>query len=184
MDRLLEVAWHAPTGANSRQVRFTVVDDRRKMARLRDEVMAGLGRLVRGNALPDRMARFTEFVRLWEQQGVDVLFRGAPHLLIASAPARVVSPLPDCLIALSTFDLLAQAHGIGTLWDGLAKWAISDLLPETRKTLGIPEDHVIGYVMVFGRPAVSYARTVQRGAPPIHRVAWQTAEVETIPSQN
>ena len=32
-----------------------------------------------------------------------------------------------------------------------------------RQLLGIPEDHLIGYVMVFGKPAVHYARTVQHG---------------------
>jgi len=170
LERLLQVAWHAPTGVNSRQVRFTVVDDREKLTALRDEVMAGLGRLVRDNALPPGMEFFANFVQLWEEKGVDTLFRGAPHLLVASTPRDLPSPLPDCLIALSYFELFAQANGVGTLWDGLAKWAINDLLPETRKTLGIPEDHLIGYAMVFGKPAVHYARTVQHGPAIIHRV--------------
>ena len=170
LQRLLEVAWHAPTGVNSRQVRFTVVDDRAKLARLRDEVMASLGRLVRENALPEGLGFFADFVRLWEEQGIDTLFRGAPHLLVASAPQAVVSPLQDCMIALSYFELYAQANGVGTVWDGLAKWAINDLVPETRRTLGIPPDHVIGYAMAFGRPAVHYARTVQHGPALISRV--------------
>lgn len=170
LQRLLEVAWHAPTGVNSRQVRFTVVDDREKLAKLRGEVMSGLARLVRDNALPEGMDFYAGFVQMWEEKGIDVLFRGAPHLLVASAPQSVPSPLPDCLIALSYFELFAQANGVGTLWDGLAKWAINDLLPETRQSLGIPDDHLIGYVMVFGKPAVHYARTVQHGPAIIHRV--------------
>lgn len=170
LQRLLEVAWHAPTGVNSRQVRFTVVDDRQKLSALRDEMMAGLARLVRENALPERLAYFASYVTLWEKEGVDTLFRGAPHLLIASAPQSVPTPLPDCLIALSYFELFAQANGVGTVWDGLARLAINDLLPETRQTLGIPEDHLIGYAMAFGMPAVRYARTVQQGPAIIHRV--------------
>jgi hypothetical protein len=140
------------------------------MARLRNEVMAGLARLVRAGALPEGKARFAEFVRLWEEEGVDVLFRGAPHLVVASVPATVATPLPDCLIALGTFDLLAQAHGLGTLWDGLATVAMQTLVPEVRETLDLPADHAIGYVMLFGRPAVSYARTAQRRGPLIHRL--------------
>lgn len=170
MQRLLEVAWHAPTGVNSRQVRFTVVDDREKLAKLRDEVMAGLARLVREGALPDGLAFFADFVQLWEEKGVDTLFRGAPHFLVASTPNDLPSPLPDCLIAMSYFELFAQANGVGTVWDGLAKWAINDLLPETRQTLGIPDNHLIGYAMAFGKPAVHYARTVQHGPAIIHRM--------------
>jgi nitroreductase/NAD-dependent dihydropyrimidine dehydrogenase PreA subunit len=169
LQRLLEVAWHAPTGINSRQVRFTVVDDREKLAGLRAEVMAGLGRLLRAGALPEGLEFFAGLIQLWEEQGVDTLFRGAPHLLIASAPRGVASPLPDCLIALSYFELFAQANGVGTVWDGLAKLAINDLLPETLKTLGIPEDHLVGYVMAFGYPAVHYPRAVQHGSALIHR---------------
>jgi len=30
-----------------------------------------------------------------------------------------------------------------------------------RQLLGIPEDHLTGYVMAFSKPAVHYARTVQ-----------------------
>jgi nitroreductase/NAD-dependent dihydropyrimidine dehydrogenase PreA subunit len=170
LQRLLEVAWHAPTGINSRQVLFTVVDDRAKLDRLRQELMAGLGRLVRDNALPEGLEFFADFVRLWEEQGIDTLFRGAPHLLLASAPRDVASPLPDCLIALSYFELYAQANGVGTVWDGLAKWAINDLVPESRRTLGIPEDHLVGYCMAFGRPAVHYPRTVQHGPPLVNRM--------------
>lgn len=171
LQRLLDVAWHAPTGVNSRDVLFTVIDDREKLAAVREEVMAGLGRLVREEQLPQGMEFFAGFVSLWEEKQVDILFRGAPHLLIASAPRQGACPLPDCLIALSYFELFAQSLGVGTVWNGLTKWAISDLLPETRQRLGIPEDHIIGYVMSFGRPAFRYQRTVQRGAARVNRVA-------------
>jgi nitroreductase/NAD-dependent dihydropyrimidine dehydrogenase PreA subunit len=168
--RLLEVAWHAPTGVNARNVMFTVVDDREKLSALRGNVMAGLGRLVRENSLPEDKAFFADFVHLWEEKQVDILFRGAPHLLIASAPLNGASPVPDCLIALSYFELFAQSLGVGTVWNGLVKWAINDLLPETRHRLGSPADHVIGYVMSFGKPAVHFARTVQHGSAIINVV--------------
>jgi nitroreductase/NAD-dependent dihydropyrimidine dehydrogenase PreA subunit len=171
LQRLLEVAWHAPTGINSRQVRFTVVDDRKKLAVLRDEVMAGLGQLVRSHALPERLGFFADFVRLWEDKGQDIIFRNAPHLLVASAPQEVASPQQDCLIALAYFELYAQSCGVGTVWNGLAKWAINDLLPQTRTRLGVPDDHLFGYAMAFGWPAHRYARTVQHGPALISRFA-------------
>lgn len=170
LERLLDVASHAPSGRNIRQVRFTVVDNRKKLIQLRDELMAGLSQKIRDGSLPQGLEFFTNLVRLWEEKQFDFLFRGAPHFLITSAPANVVTPIQDSLIALSYFDLFAQSVGVGTVWDGLAKWAINDVLPESRSRLGIPEDHVFGYAMAFGRPAVEYARTVQHGPAQVHRV--------------
>lgn len=167
--RLLDVAWHAPTGVNSRQVRFTVLDSREKTAEFRDAVMEGLGRLLRENALPEGTGYYANFVRIWEKHHIDLLFRGAPHLLITSAPKSVATPVQDCLIALSYFELFAQANGVGTVWNGLVHRIITDLLPETRILLGIPDDHVTGYSMVFGKPDVHFVRTVQHAPALIHR---------------
>lgn len=172
LQRMLDVAWHAPTGMNARDVLFTIVDDREKLARLREAVMGGLARLTRENKLPEGLEFFADFVRLWEEKGVDTLFRGAPHLLIASAPRQAASPVPDCLIALTYFELFAQSLGVGTVWNGLSKWAINDLLPEIRQSLGIPDEHVIGYAMSFGRPAFRFHRTVQHGSANINRVQF------------
>ena len=169
IQRLLDVVRHAPTGVNTQQVLFTVVDDREKMATLRFEVMAGLRELARTGGFHGRMSFFYDFVRMWEENSVDVIFREAPHLLITSAPKDAPCPVPDCLIALSYFELFAQSLGVGTLWCGLAKYALDDLLPHMRSRLGIPEDHVVGYAMLFGKPAVRYARTVPRGPVQVNR---------------
>jgi len=169
---LLNTAWQAPTGVNSRQVLFTLVDDKAIMATLRSEVMASLSRAVQAAALPPERQYFAGFVRMWEEEGIDIIFRGAPHLLIASAPAACPCPEQDCLIALSYFELLAQCHGLGTVWDGLAKWTIGELLPEFKERLAIPTDHRIGYMMVFGYPAVEYQRTVDHGPAKINRVVF------------
>ena len=133
LKRLLDVAWHSPTGRNTRQVRFTVIDERGKLEKFRDEVMTALGRKVRENALPEGREFFADIYRAWEEKGIDTLFRGAPHLLVASAPQNIATPIQDCLIALTTFELFAQTLGVGTVWDGLAKWVIDDLMPRASK---------------------------------------------------
>jgi len=83
------------------------------------------------------------------------------HFLVASAPQAVVTPTQDCLIALSYFELYARVNGVGTVWDGLATLAVTQLVPVARQWLGIPDDHVVGYCMAFGR----------RGQLPAHRAA-------------
>jgi nitroreductase/NAD-dependent dihydropyrimidine dehydrogenase PreA subunit len=167
---LLEVAWQAPTGKNARQVRFTLVDDKDKMAEFREKIYSGIERVAQENALPKKYAYFASVARQWREKQIDVILREAPHLLIATTPQTVTSPFADCMIALSTFDLYAQAHGVGTTWLGYLDWTLNLILPELKQDLGIPADHVYGYAMLFGKPAVKYARTVLHRNPIIHRI--------------
>lgn len=172
LQRLLDVSCHAPTGCNARQVHFTVVDDRKIMAELRRETMEGLARLSREGRMPPEREFFNGFVQAWEEEGIDNIYRGAPHLIVASAPRDCPTPDADCLIALSYFELFAQSLGIGTVWAGLAQWTFTELVPELCGKLGIPENHKIGYIMAFGMPEVHYYRTVQREPAKVARVAW------------
>jgi len=142
------------------------------MADLRRETMDGLARLMREGKLPLGRDYFNDCVRAWEEEGVDTIYRGAPHLIIASAPRDCPTPEADGLIALAYFELFAQSLGVGTVWNGLARWTFTELLPELRGKLGIPENHLICSVMAFGMPAVQYYRTVQRGPAQVARVSW------------
>jgi len=169
---LLEVASHAPSGFNTRQVLFTVIDDKQIMAKLRDKVIEGLDGLIQADALKKEQHSLKKSVQLWQQKKIDVLFRGAPHLLIASAPRDCSTPKEDCMIALTTFELYAQCLEIGTLWNGFAYGAINDLLPDIKQTLHIPSDHMIGYMMSFGYPAVKHHRTVHHGTAQMVTVDW------------
>ena len=83
-------------------------------------------------------------------------------MLLTSTPPGVPCPVQDAHIALTTFELLASAHGLGTLWDGMFMMALA-VCPELKETLRIPADHAIGYAMLFGRPDVQYHRPVKRG---------------------
>jgi nitroreductase/Pyruvate/2-oxoacid:ferredoxin oxidoreductase delta subunit len=170
IDKMLEVAWHAPSGHNDRQLLYTVVDDKAVIDGLRAEAFAGLEKLIAEKRLPAGMEMFVDIIEAWKASGKDILFRGAPHLLVVSALEESASPFQDCLIALTTFELYAQSCGVGTLWNGLATLTITELVPSLRQRLGIPENHRIGYVMGFGYPAIRYERTVDRGKPPVNRV--------------
>ena len=165
------IAWAAPTGSNRREVHFTLIDDVAAMDRFRNDLMKALADLDRAGGIPEAYARFGGYARAWEARRVDTLFRNAPHFLVATAPASIGSGVADCVIALTTFDLLAQASGLGTVWDGLARTVLEVLLPGLKARLGIPDDHVVGHAIAFGLPAIRYARTAQRGKPPVNRVA-------------
>jgi nitroreductase/ferredoxin len=164
IDELLDIANHAPTGVNSQAVLFTVVREGSVMKVLREEVMTELTKLKDDGKLPEGLVEqyIGMAVEVWQETGADIIFRGAPHLLITSAPKDAPCPVQDTHIALTTFQLMAHARGVGTLWDGMVMMALA-LIPGLASRLGIPEDHIVGYAMVFGEPAVEYHRTVQRG---------------------
>ena len=143
-------------------VRFTVIDERKKMERFRELAFDKLRVIISAKKLPRGLEFFEEIMKKWDEEKVDGIFRDAPHMIITSCPKECVTPQEDCVIALANFELLANCMGLGTLWVGLAKWLVANLAPELGRALNIPEDHVIGYAMLFGKPAVKFYRTVQR----------------------
>lgn len=169
IQHLLDVTAHAPTGMNSQQVLLTVIDDPKVMDRFRQTTYQELKKVVEAKKLPESMDFFAEYVPAFEA-GNDIMFRGAPHMLVTSSPQNAPSGETDSIIALTYFELLAQAQGLGTVWSGLVKWASALILPDIQARLGIPSDHRIGYFMVFGKPAMIYHRTVQRGPVKVNRV--------------
>lgn len=159
---LIEVVANGPTGVNNRQLLFTVIESQRAMTTLRKDTIEGIRQVAEQDSLPEGLEFFADFVDAADA-GKDILFRNAPHLLIVSSPSDGPSPEQDCLIALTYFELLAAASGLGTVWNGLCNWALTRIVPELLEQLDIPENHTIGYMMSFGKPAVEYHRTVQRG---------------------
>lgn len=158
--KLLQTAYHAPSGRNDRRLSFSVIDRREVMNRFREQTYDGLSELVKNNELPAGYEFFVDIVNGWTMYQVDVLFRWAPHLVVATAPIDSPSAEVDTIIALGHFEIAAQGLGLGTLWNGLAKMSIS-LLPELKIPLKIPDQTLIGFTMSFGKPEVSYARSVQ-----------------------
>lgn len=168
---LLDTAWQAPTARNVRELLFTVIDDKDVLASVRNDLLAGIQKRSDDESLPEIYGEFAKMPNVWEEYNYDVLFRGAPHCLVVSAPIAATTPVQeDAIIALTTFDLYAQSRGFGTVWDGLAKIAMVDIVPEIKERLGIPEDHRICYVMAFGHSAVRYKQLVDRGLARVQRV--------------
>ena len=172
VDDLLRMAYQAPSGRNDRRMLFTLVDDKDILAEIRTELLDGIETLIQTEKLTDQYGGYAKFPMVWNEHGYDALFRSAPHLLITSTPkdAEVPTPMQDAVVALATFEMYAQTRGVGTVWNGIARGAIVELVPTVQKRLGIPEDHEIGYVMSFGLPSMRYARTIDRGPAPVQRV--------------
>jgi nitroreductase len=151
---------NAPTGVNSRLLTFTVIDDKEQMQRLREKVMQALIEAARAGRIPERLAHFHNAISAYVEHRADVIFRGAPHVLIISAPPQAPCGAEDVTLALAYFELLAQTAGLGTVWCGFLKLAF-ETVPELKSLVALPPDHHY-YAMLFGPSAVHYVRTVER----------------------
>ncbi|MGL1864204.1 MAG: nitroreductase family protein [Pseudodesulfovibrio sp.] len=169
VERMMDVVQNAPTGVNRRSTRLTLVEDKAAMDALRTATYEEIRKVVEAEALPPGLEFFGGMLKAWDK-GKDIIYRGAPQFLVASAPTDNPSGPADTLIALSYFEILANSYGVGTVWDGYAKWALTVVAPKAAEILNIPEDHTIGYMMAFGMPAVKYYRTVQRPGGVVDRI--------------
>ena len=154
--RLIDsLAW-MPTGCNDHRLHFTVVRDVERMEWFRREMSETAKKVVRTGILK---LFYPGFRRYMDEilRGDDVVFRNAPYMIVASTPKNAPCQEADPWIALSYFDLLAQANGLGTCWGGFAVHAFK-WIRRFRCALKIPKGHSVGAVLLFGPPAVTYAR--------------------------
>ncbi len=169
LQRMMAALGNAPTAVNRMAVTVRVIDDKASMQRFRIKTLTALAAAVKAGHVPEQYGYLLQAVPAWFDQKIDVVFRGAPHMLVISAGLESVCPQEDVGLALAYFDLMAQSAGIGTVWCGLAKMAM-ELLPELKEVAGVPAGQYY-YTMLFGMPAVRYSRTVQRDDPGrVHRI--------------
>lgn len=158
--RLLATVANSPTGVNNRLLTFTVIDNKDELHRLREKVLEALVKAAGAGQIPERYSYIQRAITAHIEHRGDVIFRGAPHVLIVSAPPQSPCATEDVPIALAYFELLAQSAGLGTVWCGLLKLAFESV-PELKTLVGLPPNHHY-YSMLFGHPAIHFARTVQR----------------------
>lgn len=161
---LISIASYAPTAQNDNSVQFTLVDNKKDMSKLRELTYKSLKKADEEDRIPESKKFLKNFLNAWETKHIDIIFRDAPHLLITSAPKDDTLPQVDSSIAMTYFDLLANSNGIGTLWDGFAKYVFEDVAPEIKKEIKIPENHEVVAVLLFGKPAIEFTRSIQNDA--------------------
>lgn len=162
LDRILKALANAPTGCNARGLTFTCYASSTAMAAFKARFIKAIEAHRDGTKLLPRWLAVPA-IRM-RKGGEDIFFRNAPGLLIVSSdetnPA-VTTPTEDVAAACADFEILAQAHGLGTCWCGFLRLVQREVPELLEKTSGIRRTTPF-YAMLFGYPAVSYPRGVQR----------------------
>lgn len=173
---LLETAWYAPTGVNRQGVHLAVMATRKAMDGLRAKVYAALERQLNrpGRQESEYDPVLRDQLGKWNKDGIDNIFRSAPHMVIASVSPETVCAEADPMIVLSYLDIYAQAKGVGTVWCGFAMHAFGFCADESLwREAGVPEGYRPAYAMMLGMPALSYPRSVQRGPAAVRMVGLE-----------
>lgn len=158
LERILDTTRHAPSSKNCRPVRWVAVYEPERMRALGDCVAEGLEKDLRENDQPG-IAESKGLIKAW-RRGLDPLFRGAPHLVMAIGPKAPLLEL-DGAVALTYLEIAALTHNVGACWAGyvtiVARW-----YEPLQKLLGIEKGEMavggqmLGYIAL--RPRVSAPR--------------------------
>ncbi len=158
--KLIQAAANAPTGKNTRKVNLILFDDPSESQKAKEIIISETEKLS-GIPEPSRKEKaYLTMAKLY-RRGNDIIFRGAPHLVLASVPTDVTTPEADALIALTYMELMAASMNLGTVWAGFISHLLNDL-PDLQKKLGVPDGQKFVFGLLYGNPAVKYARGVQR----------------------
>ena len=159
MNKLKNMLHWTPTGVNNHSLHFAFIDDVEVMDDFRNYANGKLVDFLNSAAIKNIKTKFDRYKNAF-LRGDDVIFRGAPHMVVVSSPINAPCADIDPTIALSYFELYAQSMGIGTVWCGLA-YKLFKMFPDLCEYIEIPEGYKVGYVMLFGPADIEYPRATQ-----------------------
>jgi nitroreductase len=156
LSKLIDIARYAPTGTNSQQLKWLVVNSREGVCDLTAKVIDMARYLIQQNDPIAEKYRFPGIVRAWEA-GIDIITRGAPGLVIVHAPKQYMLAQVDTTIALTFLDLAAPSLGLGACWAGFFMIAAAQW-PSLQESLALPEGNACFGAMMIGYPKYKYHR--------------------------
>jgi nitroreductase/NAD-dependent dihydropyrimidine dehydrogenase PreA subunit len=165
LQKVIEIARYAPTGANLQRVTWVVVNSRAKVREIAGMTIDLARSVVDGGRPPVLAGRESALIDGWDA-GRDTVARDAPALVIACAPPGDIVVSIEAAIALSFLDLVAPSFGLGTCWGGHLMRAIPNW-PPLYKALGLADGNQFCAVMMIGYPENAYHRLPPRNEPKI-----------------
>jgi nitroreductase/Pyruvate/2-oxoacid:ferredoxin oxidoreductase delta subunit len=177
---LVKIGATAPSGTNSQKWTFTVLDQRAQVEKFGDRVgaffvklnkMAAnpllrlLSRLFSHDALGNYYHRYYDSVKKGlekrAEEGSDLLFHGAPAVILIGSEAGASCPAEDALLATQNILLASHAMGLGSCLIGFAVSAMQND-PAIKDILAIPRPEQIYSVIALGYPNEHYQRLTGR----------------------
>lgn len=160
IEQLLDICRFAPNGANRQVIKWIVVNDSARAHQISEMTIDWMKLVKEKNPVLYKEAKLELFTDPWES-GQDRISRGAPCIIVATAPKDERTAAPAAMIAIHQIQLAAQAIGLGTCFTGSINTAAQGY-PPLIKMLGIPEGYAPFGTFVIGYPAETYLRIPAR----------------------
>jgi nitroreductase/ferredoxin len=180
LEDLVKIGITAPSGSNSQRWTFTVLPVRgavealghqiadyfKNLNRLASNPVARIyARIFHGDRLGNYFRNYYSSVdkalQAWEKEGRDILFHGAPAVIVIGSSIGASCPQEDALMAAQNILLAAHAMGLGTCMIGYAVAAMNNDIG-LKRYVDIPESESIHAIIAVGYPNEEYQRLAGR----------------------
>ena len=166
--KLIEIARYAPSGRNSQDAEWLVLGKRKEIQNLAQIVVIWMHWMISNNIEEASSMHLDKAISRWED-GIDIIFRGAPIIIVAHAKKDNHRALSTCTLALSYLELAATSMGLGCCWAGYFSIAAATFKPII-EALPIPKDHKTFGALMLGYPRFKYHRLPLRNSP---NITWR-----------
>lgn len=163
--RVLASDRFAPSAKNARPVRWVMVYEQATMRAVGDAAATWLEAMAADTSKPPLIAEARALAKAW-RMGIDPLFRGAPHLVLAVTRAGDAWAAIDAAVALTYLELAALPHNIGACWAGYISTAVSHYKP-LRDMLGLADNETTSGGQMLGFIALKPTATAPRNPLPV-----------------
>jgi nitroreductase/Pyruvate/2-oxoacid:ferredoxin oxidoreductase delta subunit len=180
LEDLIRIGASAPSGSNCQMWTFLVLPNRQKVEDLAQRIGTFFQRINRlaekswlrnllkmvgkpqlADFYRDHYATVQRGLQSWQDEGRDLLFHGAPAMIVVGSRKKASCPVEDSLLATQNILLGAHSMGLGTCLIGFAVEAIQRDA-ETRTYLGLVPGEDPFAVIALGYPREKYMRVAGR----------------------
>lgn len=152
---LVDMARLAPTASNGQGVSYLIVEDKKIVEEAAKIVIDWLEESPFSHY-------FSVMVQAFREKGVDIVLRGAPHLVLAIANADFPRGRENSVFSLAYLELFAPALGLGSCWAGIFELCAFKGHEPLLKLFPIPEGKKITGAVMVGVPKYRYQRLPER----------------------
>ncbi len=160
IEKLIDIACHAPSGHNSQSVKWQVIHDRSEVKRYSGMVVDWMRYMIKEQPDFAKSLHLDLVVAGWEF-GMDTVSRDAPHLILANGNKNNIMGKVTCTIAMTYLELALPSFGLGGCWNGFFNVAAMNW-PPLQEALGLGDDTLNHGVMMVGHPKYKYHRMPPR----------------------